>query len=61
MAGRGVDILLGGNPEGLAKRRRRSRKATTSSVMADEFELPLPIDQMPEDFQLATEGRLRPL
>ncbi len=52
MAGRGVDILLGGNPEGLA-REQTLKEGHDLSVMVDEFELPLPIDQMPDDFQLA--------
>ena len=51
MAGRGVDILLGGNPEGLA--RAETLKEFPAEVMVDVFELPLPIEQMPEEFQLA--------
>ena len=52
MAGRGVDILLGGNPEGLARHEALS-EGHAPSVMVDEFELPLPLDQMPDEFQLA--------
>ena len=52
MAGRGVDILLGGNPEGLA-REQTIREGHSAEVMVDAFDLPLPVDQMPEDFQLA--------
>src|ERR1700712_1346937 len=47
MAGRGVDILLGGNPEGLA-REQVLKEGHAPEVMVDPFELPLPIDQMPE-------------
>ncbi|MEO7397600.1 MAG: preprotein translocase subunit SecA [Ilumatobacteraceae bacterium] len=51
MAGRGVDILLGGNPEGLA--RAETLKDFPAELMVDEFELAMPLDQMPEEFQLA--------
>jgi len=49
MAGRGVDILLGGNPEGLA-RQEVLRQGYPPETMADEFALPLPLEQMPADF-----------
>ena len=52
MAGRGVDIMLGGNPEGLA-REATLREGHAADVMVDDFTLPVPIDQMPEDFQEA--------
>jgi preprotein translocase subunit SecA len=52
MAGRGVDILLGGNPEGLA-RHEVLKEGHDPSVMADDFALPLPLDQMPEEFREA--------
>jgi preprotein translocase subunit SecA len=52
MAGRGVDIMLGGNPEGLAKE-ETLREGHSADVMVDDFTLPVPIDQMPEDFQEA--------
>jgi preprotein translocase subunit SecA len=52
MAGRGVDILLGGNPEGLA-RHATLKEGHTPEVMVDHFTLPVPIDQMPVDFQEA--------
>ena len=42
MAGRGVDILLGGNPEGLARRRvppRRARRSTPTSTRPATHEL----------------------
>jgi preprotein translocase subunit SecA len=52
MAGRGVDIILGGNPEGLA-RSATQREGHAPEVMVDLFELPVPLEQMPEDFQLA--------
>ncbi len=51
MAGRGVDIVLGGNPEGLA--RAEALKDFPAEAMVDQFELPMPLDQMPEEFQLA--------
>jgi len=52
MAGRGVDILLGGNPEGLA-RHEVLKEGHDPEVMADDFALPMPVDQMPEEFQAA--------
>ena len=50
MAGRGVDILLGGNPEGLASRAVLA-EGFDPSTLIDEFALPMPLDQMPEDYQ----------
>ena len=52
MAGRGVDILLGGNPEGLA-RHEVLKEGHSPEALADDFALPMPIDQMPEEFQEA--------
>jgi preprotein translocase subunit SecA len=52
MAGRGVDILLGGNPEGLA-RQATLKEGHSPEVMVDHFTLPVPIEQMPVDFQEA--------
>jgi preprotein translocase subunit SecA len=52
MAGRGVDILLGGNPEGLA-RQQVLHEGHSPDVMVDGFELPLSLEEMPDDFQLA--------
>jgi preprotein translocase subunit SecA len=52
MAGRGVDILLGGNPEGLA-RHEVLKEGYDASLLEDDFALPVPIDQMPEEFQEA--------
>ena len=52
MAGRGVDIQLGGNPEGLA-RHETLGEGHDPAVMVDDFTLALPIDQMPEEFQAA--------
>jgi preprotein translocase subunit SecA len=52
MAGRGVDILLGGSPEGLA-RQHVLGEGVPANVLVDDFELPMPLDQMPEDFQQA--------
>jgi preprotein translocase subunit SecA len=50
MAGRGVDILLGGNPEGLAHH-QVLKEGHDPSLLTDDFDLPMPIEQMPEDFQ----------
>ena len=50
MAGRGVDILLGGNPEGLA-RQAVLAEGFTEETLLDEFALPVPLEQMPADFQ----------
>ena len=52
MAGRGVDIQLGGNPEGLA-RHETLKEGHDPAVMVDDFTLALPIEQMPEEFQAA--------
>ena len=52
MAGRGVDILLGGNPEGLALHETQ-KEGHDPSVMVDHFTLPMPLDQMPEEFREA--------
>ena len=52
MAGRGVDILLGGNPEGLA-RAQVLKEGHSADVMVDDFALSLPLEEMPEDFQSA--------
>ena len=57
MAGRGVDILLGGNPEGLA-RRDVLKDGYAADLLVDEFELPVPLEQMPDDFR---EGRAKAL
>ena len=50
MAGRGVDILLGGNPEGLA-RQEVLKEGFPSELMADDFTLPHPLAEMPEEYQ----------
>src|SRR5262245_28644588 len=52
MAGRGVDIVLGGNPEGLA-RHEVLKEGHAPEVMVDHFALPLPLEEMPEDFREA--------
>ena len=52
MAGRGVDILLGGNPEGLA-RHEVLKEGHDPAVMVDDFTLPVPLDQMPDEFKEA--------
>jgi len=50
MAGRGVDILLGGNPEGLADI-ELLKEGFPPEVLLDAFALPVPLEQMPSDFQ----------
>ena len=50
MAGRGVDILLGGNPEGLARQQVIS-EGFSPAVLVEDHDLPMPLDQMPEDFR----------
>jgi len=52
MAGRGVDILLGGNPEGLA-RHEVLKEGHDPAVMVDDFTLPVPLDEMPDEFKEA--------
>jgi preprotein translocase subunit SecA len=52
MAGRGVDIILGGNPEGLA-RVAVLREGHAADTLADEFSLPLPLAEMPEEYRTA--------
>ncbi|MEY4392441.1 MAG: preprotein translocase SecA subunit [Actinomycetota bacterium] len=50
MAGRGVDILLGGNPEGLA-RQQVINEGFAPEVLAEDHDLPMPLEQMPEEFR----------
>jgi preprotein translocase subunit SecA len=52
MAGRGVDILLGGNPEGLA-RQQVLGEGHSEDALKDEFELAMPLAQMPEEYRTA--------
>jgi preprotein translocase subunit SecA len=52
MAGRGVDIKLGGDPEGLAQH-EVVKEGHAPEVLVDVSALPLPLDQMPEDFREA--------
>ncbi|MFM8868441.1 MAG: SEC-C metal-binding domain-containing protein, partial [Ilumatobacteraceae bacterium] len=52
MAGRGVDILLGGNPEGLA-RQQVLKEGHHVDTLLDEFDLPMPLEQMPPDYLTA--------
>jgi len=49
MAGRGVDILLGGNPEGLARQKVLS-EGYDAETLDDEFALSTPLAEMPPDF-----------
>jgi preprotein translocase subunit SecA len=63
MAGRGVDILLGGNPEGLAEQ-QVLREGHHPDTLLDEFALPMPLEAMPPDFISArdkAQSRLRDL
>ena len=50
MAGRGVDILLGGNPEGLAQQ-HVLREGFTPDTLADEADLPLPLAEMSDEYR----------
>ena len=52
MAGRGVDILLGGNPEGLA-RQDVLKEGFDPQTLLDEFALPVALELMPPDFLTA--------
>ena len=49
MAGRGVDILLGGNPEGLA-RQHVLREGHHPDTLLDDFALPFPLDAASPEF-----------
>jgi preprotein translocase subunit SecA len=55
MAGRGVDILLGGNPEGLA-RQEVLREGHDAETLIDEFALPAPLEMMPEEYRTARQA-----
>ena len=48
----GVDIILGGNPEGLAHH-EVLKEGHEPDVMVDHFALPVALEQMPEDFREA--------
>ena len=50
MAGRGVDILLGGNPEGLA-RQEVLREGFPDEALVPEFDLPAPLDELPAEYR----------
>ena len=50
MAGRGVDIILGGNPELLA-RQEVLKEGYGPELMVDDFALPRPLEEMPEEFR----------
>ncbi|MGE0309636.1 MAG: SEC-C metal-binding domain-containing protein, partial [Acidimicrobiia bacterium] len=50
MAGRGVDILLGGNPEGLA-RQEVLKEGFHPDLLLDDFALPAPLELLPEEYQ----------
>jgi preprotein translocase subunit SecA len=57
MAGRGVDIILGGNPEGLA-RHEVVKEGFDPDVLVDDFALPMPLEQMPDEFKAARTAAL---
>ena len=50
MAGRGVDIILGGNPELLA-RQEVLKEGYAADLMVDDHALPRPLAEMPEEFR----------
>ena len=50
MAGRGVDILLGGNPDLLA-RHEVLREGFPDEALVPEFDLPAPLDELPAEYQ----------
>jgi preprotein translocase subunit SecA len=50
MAGRGVDIVLGGNPERLA-RQEVLKEGYAPDLLVDDFELPRPLEEMPEEYR----------
>ena len=50
MAGRGVDILLGGNPEGLA-RQQVINEGFAPELLVEDHDLGVPVDQLPEEFR----------
>ena len=52
MAGRGVDIWLGGNPDGLA-RQDVLKEGHSPETLLDEFALPVALEMMPPDFLTA--------
>jgi preprotein translocase subunit SecA len=52
MAGRGVDIMLGGNPEGLA-RAKVLQEGFDADTLTDEFALQMPLEQMPDEYRQA--------
>jgi preprotein translocase subunit SecA len=50
MAGRGVDIILGGNPELLA-RQEVLKEGFGPDLLVDDFALPRPLAEMPEEYR----------
>jgi preprotein translocase subunit SecA len=48
MAGRGVDIVLGGNPEGLA-RQEVLKEGHSADTLVEEFNMPIPADELPDE------------
>ena len=52
MAGRGVDITLGGNPEALA-REEVLKEGHAAETLVEEYNLPAPLEDMPEEYREA--------
>jgi preprotein translocase subunit SecA len=48
MAGRGVDIVLGGNPEGLA-RQEVLKEGHSPDTLVEEFNLPIPVGELGDE------------
>ena len=61
MAGRGVDILLGGNPEGLARHEVAQGGLTIPTCSSTTSRCRVPLDQMPDEFQEARAEGAGPL
>ncbi len=57
MAGRGVDIKLGGDPEGLA-RQAVIHEGVSPDLLVDDFTMPVPLAEMPEEFRNARAAAL---
>ena len=51
MAGRGVDIMLGGNPE-LMARQQVLKEGFGADVLVDDFAMTRPLEEMPEEFKV---------
>ena len=58
MAGRGVDIMLGGNPEGLA-RAKVLQEGFAPDTLTDEFALSIPLEQMSDEYKQSRVAALK--